>query len=168
MTWSSSMRGRIVKVAAVIALVAILATGLDALFSRGVHGSGTGSGSCGPGSCGGEFICPVIFEAMLGSGEDKHYAGPNNLTWQESPELYTVYKKITFPPNYVNSNGLPVPEISVPYYPAAPVTTLLHGPDIPGNINNYLGSEKVGVTALSAAIAEALHTCSTTKFILAG
>ena len=48
MTWSSSMRWRIVKVAAVFAIVAILATGLNALFSRGVHGSGTGGIGSGP------------------------------------------------------------------------------------------------------------------------
>lgn len=160
---------KIAEVMMAIGVVAALLAGLG-LEIKTVHGSGSCSGGPNPG-CGGGFICPLVFEAVPGSGE--RWAGDTNLTSKVSPALYRVYQNITFPPNFVNANGSSKPEVSVVNYPALPVDTLWSGLPIwpvklVSNVDKYLGSERDGVAALSAAIAKARHACSTTQFILAG
>lgn len=144
----------------VIGVLAALLVGVG-WETKAVHGSGSCGGGPNPG-CGGGLICPLVFEAVIGSGEK--WRGNGDLS--VSPALSAVYKNTNFPPNFVNSDGSSKPIVSVVDYPAENVTTLLtnfnYGPQI------YLDSEKQGFYQLGTDFFTARSRCSSTTFVLAG
>lgn len=151
---------RIAEVMMVIGVLAALLVGVG-WETKAVHGSGSCGGGPNPG-CGGGLICPLVFEAVIGSGEK--WRGNGDLS--VSPALSAVYKNTNFPPNFVDSDGSSKPIVSVVDYPAENVTTLLtnfnYGPQI------YLDSEKQGFYQLGTDFFTARSRCSSTTFVLAG
>lgn len=160
---------KMAEAVAIVAIIAVFGAGIGFEVTT-VHGSGTCGGGPNPG-CGGGLICPIVFEAALGSGEV--WTGKANLTSQVSPALYTVYKNIAYPPNVANPDGSTKPVVSVVKYQALPVDTLWSGVPVwpvrlVSNLDKYLGSEHDGVAEFWTAFAHARATCSSTQFILAG